>query len=163
MSDDEQQERYIDPNSGAAPQPGGFAVSVVETGKESPKQTNPPKDATYEAAQEHSAAPAGSQPGNPDGENASEAGTTESEDGGGNEAEVSAGASNDEGPTTTDESQGSADEADDQAGEEKDYSDVLAKKMPEVQRYMDQHPDEKAAIKAAEAQRDRPRQGVMEH
>lgn len=85
--------RYVDPNSGAAPQPGGFVASGVKV--KSQKQANPPVDPTYDASIEHQAAPQNTQPANPEGVNASESGTSEEGEGGGNLAPPSPGGSED--------------------------------------------------------------------
>lgn len=115
-------ERYVDPNSGAAAQPGGFANPLVAKGEEdgdqqevvSQPEVNPedqpqpqepkeksegseekepqhPGQATAEqqavvtnAEQEHSAAPAGEQPGQDGGKNAGESGASEDTEGEGN-------------------------------------------------------------------------------
>lgn len=72
---------YVDPNSGAAPQPGGLVSPGAVIEQQAPKMAEPPIDPIFDAEMEHSAGPQGSQPGNPDGENANEAGTSESEEG----------------------------------------------------------------------------------
>lgn len=60
-------ERYIDPNSGAAPQPGGFATHAAKAEpkveSKSEEQADPPTDPTHDASIEHQAAP---QPATPE-------------------------------------------------------------------------------------------------
>lgn len=58
QSEQKQSEPYVDPNSGAAPQPGGFVTTMGET-----PQAETETDAVLEADKEHSAAPLGDQPG----------------------------------------------------------------------------------------------------
>ena len=146
MSDDN--ERYIDPNSGAAPQPGGFASAKIQVseGEAEPKasgkaqqESNPVDDAETE----HSAA----------------SGDTSGTEGSGEgQSEAGAGASDPSGKS--DGSDGS--EEDDSEEAAKDYSELLDGNVPEVQKYLDKNPDEAEAVKAAEAE-GQARKGIVEY
>lgn len=132
-----EQARYVDPNSGAASQPGGFAIGSVETSERS-EQAEPATDPAYDAAIEHSAAPAGEQPANPDGVNAGESGESAEEQGAGN----------------SDPEPG--------ASEDQDFSEVLEGSVADVENHVRRNPQDKDAIIAAEQKRDKPRKGVLE-
>lgn len=174
-------ERYVDPNSGAAQQPGGFAMAKVVTEEKSKaKEAEPATDPSYDAKVEHSAGPAGEQPGDPDGANASETGQTAETEGGGSEEDPSAGASAEaKGDSKSEEPEAEAEGSTEEPKQEetpaeepkqeegpkeseKDYSELLEKKLDEVQSYMDSNPDEVAAIQAAESEREKPRKGIVE-
>lgn len=145
MSDDNKQDEappFIDPNSGAAPQPGGFVMQqATETSVES-GSGDEDRDPVLDHEIETQAGPAGEQPGNPDGENVSESGQSEDVSGDGN-PDATSGASDDD-----------ADDADaeDDGEEEKDYSELLSQNADVVKKYIDENPEEKDAVKAAEAE-----------
>lgn len=46
--------------------------------------------------------------------------------------------------------------------EEQDYSELLDKTVPDVVEYLEQHPEERDAVVAAEQKRENPRKGVLE-
>lgn len=145
--------RFVDPNSGAAPQPGGIAPTPV-VNEDAPKQEEPPVDRVLDAERETQAGPAGEQPGDPDGtgldpQDGDTDGETEGEPGGGDVTED--GEAEDGGETEDGEGE----------PEEKDYSDVLSKGVPEVEQYIEDHPEEKDAVIAAEKQ-GKNRKGITE-
>lgn len=151
-------DKYIDPNSGAAPQPGGYAHTPVEVPAEEQSDSEP-RDAAYDAAIEHEAAPLNDQPQN-DGETANEAGQTdedETTDGGAPAEEESTDEAGDD--------EAGDDEAADEGEEKQDYSELLDQSLGPIQKYLDEHPGEAEAIKAAEIDRagDDARKGVIEY
>lgn len=205
-------ERYVDPNSGAAPQPGSFAgAEAAEKGFGPPPLEadgtgaleQEPEPARYEAPGEQEAAESVSD-GYPalsdeaaqadidaaaDGESVEEGGAEPlppelvpggepgAEATGSEHAEIehqatSAGLSEgveptdpdgthpsvlpvEDGPSAAEESgdtEAPAEVDEDAADTEvKDYDDVLSGTVPEVVQYMEDHPDEKEAVQAAEA------------
>lgn len=142
---------YIDPNSGAAPQPGGFANAPVVS-EEPQDSSTEDRDPTYDATIETQAGPAGDQPG---GESGDPVGTDVTEDGGNPDAG--------DGASEGDSDENSDEEDSDEA--QSDYAELLDKNVPEVQAYIDEHPEEKDAIIAAERDRggDDARKGIVEY
>lgn len=133
---------YVEPNSGATAQPGGFvaygAESVMPAGSDTPAV--PDNDPEFEAKQgEAGKAVEGENP-NGDGQQG-DAGS-----------EASASPSGDE--TEAGDNTGST--------EENDYSELLEGNVPDVQKYLDEHPDEADAVKAAE-KKGKGRAGVLDH
>lgn len=177
MSDD-----YIDPNSGRAAQPGGFVAGGASNPIPDPEPTpelDSEADASYEAEQEHSAGPAGEQPGGTsDADGATDAqpeaeGGTEDSSAQAQAEDASDGGSTEEVPETGSEevpdeggnerTAGSEEEGE-QSGEQ-DYSELLNQSLGPIQEYIDAHPDEKAAIQAAEIDRagDDARKGILDY
>lgn len=156
---------YIDPNSGRASQPGGYAAAIVAVESDEAGQA-PETDPTYDAAIEHQAAPQGDQPQS-EGDNASESGTTEQDVQDGDAPEQQSGGDEQpepepEAPEQSEESGESSDAA------STDYSELLAGTVPTVQKYMDDNPGEADAVKMAEidkaaADEREPRKGIVEY
>lgn len=157
---------YVEPNSGAAPQPGGFVAfgseSVMPAGSDTPAV--PDNDPQYEAKQgEASKAVEGENP-NKDGQQ----GDTSTETPDGEAGEQEQGTPTEEEEAASEEQGGSEEEEQggdaqpEPAPEEKDYSELLEKNVPDVQKYLDEHPDEAGAVKAAE-KKGKGRAGVLEH
>lgn len=149
------EQRYIDPNSGAAPQPGGYANAPVQS-EESQGGADEVRDPTYDATIETQAAPGGDQPGGTSGEadGGDQTGDGGNPDAGDGASPAGDGASPD------------GDGADTPSGDDSsDYSELLDKNVPEIQEYIDEHPEEKDAIIAAEQDRagDDARKGIVEY
>lgn len=134
MSEDDQKEepRFIDPNSGAAPQPGGFVASVLpqETAGEDAGAARPDNDP--QAAEREAGEDAGNTPDMQGAAGADGADSTEDEQPQG-------------------ETEG-GDEEEQPEAEAKDYSSVLSGGVKDVQKYLEAHPEEKDAVIAAEKQ-----------
>lgn len=129
-------ERYIDPNSGAAPQPGGFvAFGESNVQPEAIEETEETTEETPETPEEPETPETPETPEEPTGEDETE----ESE-----------------------EEETPAEETPEEPAEGKDYSDLLSKSVDEVTAYIDEHPEEKDAIIAAESQREKPRKGITQ-
>lgn len=140
----EQNERYVDPNSGAAPQPGGRVSPGVSEETQQQMQAAYERteggDATYDASQEHEAAPAGPQPG---AEDAAPGGEV-------NEG-VPGTAGNPEATEETEETEGD------------EYDQLVSDKtVDELEEHIQAHPEDRDGIVAAEQKREHPRKGVLE-
>lgn len=119
-------ERYVDPNSGAAMQPGGFVAHRASTPAPEAPTEQPQND---ELADEPTVEP-----------------FVEEE-------------SFEEEPAEFEEDDEFVGDSEEAGG---GYDELLSQGVSAVERYVAQHPEEKAAIIAAEQQRDRPRKGVLE-
>jgi hypothetical protein len=140
MSDNnEEQPRYIDPNSGAAPQPGGFVASVLpqETAGEDAGEARPDNDP--QAAERAEGTEQGNTPDAPAGQPAGDAGADGAD--GTEDAPT--------GDSTEEQTEEQAEETEAQA---KDYSELLSGGVKDVQDYLKEHPEEKDAVIAAEKQ-----------
>lgn len=122
-------ERYIDPNSGAAPQPGGFVTPAAE---------NPPQDIPSFENQVQSE-PAQEDWDNQDAPQPAEEPQAEEPQ----EAQADA---------QGDDSDAEADADDAESEEQGDYSELLAGTVEDVLAYIEEHPEEKEAVQAAEAE-----------
>lgn len=119
-------ERYIDPNSGAAPQPGGFVTPAAD---------NPPQDIPSFENQAQSE-PAQEDWDNQDAPQPAEEPQAEEPQA---DAEVEG-------------EEGDADADDAESEEQDDYSELLAGTVEDVLAYIEEHPEEKGAVQAAEAE-----------
>lgn len=181
MSDKEETvapEDFVDPNSGRAAQPGAFASMGVqpEPGGEDGAGANVPEnDPEQPAKNDSDAVPEvegidnGEDPGaaseteddnvsegNVVPENAPEnlAGQVDPDAEGGQEleAETEGAPTEGEGPAADADAQSQSQPEGEGDSEEKDYSDVLSGSIPDVEKYINEHPDEKDAVIAAEKQ-----------
>lgn len=144
-------DEYIDPNSGRAPQPGGFTAAPVvstdpedrdvDTDVQDPQDGAPSEQSTEEQLEEWAK------------------GDEDSED-------------DDESTEQTEEPDASGDADKEESQEDdskeepaKDYSELLSNNLPEVQAYLAEHPDEVDAVKAAEIDRagDDARKGILNY
>jgi hypothetical protein len=159
---------YVDPNSGAAPQPGGFVAhgesSVMPEPAGSDIPQVPDNDPEFEAKQEDAS------PVEQEGENPNADGQTGEQEP--EETPASPAGEQEQGQPAEGEESGSSEGTED-AGTEgegdateeesvKDYSEVLSGTNPEVQKYIDEHPDEKDAVIAAE-KAGKNRAGIVEY
>lgn len=132
-------DEYIDPNSGRAPQPGGYAAAVVATDQvEDESQVD-------EATEEETPTEETEQPETP----------TEEE-----QPEQEQPAEEEEQAPATEEGEGEQ-----PTESEKDYSELLDQNLGPIQEYLQEHPDELEAVKAAEVARagDDARKGITEY
>lgn len=131
------EERYVDPNSGGAPQPGSYAGPHAAEKGFGP----PPVDAAGEGVLEEEVVPsayvAPGTEGSAELESAEEPEDDEPEDEPDEDPE----------PEESDEDEPEPEEE----PEAKDYSELLAENQPVVLEYIAAHPDEKEAVQAAEA------------
>lgn len=159
-----------DPNSGSAPQPGGFGHPGVSQA-ENPSEGLPAGDAAQVEPDPNPAATSDSEPretevtegaegdvnqllsdpGAGAGETPNEFDNAPAEDGG-NEPEPTEGAQTEVNQILSDAGAGD---------QSTDYSELLEKNLPEIEQYVEEHPEEKDAIIAAEEQREKPRKGVL--
>jgi len=131
----EDQPRFIDPNSGAASQPGGFVSSMV--GTEAPAGSDTP--AVPDNDPQAAARAEGTEVGNtPD-----MAPIEESKKG---EPEVST----EGGDGGNEEPKGDPEPEPEPEPEAKDYTKLLDKNIPEVVKFLEKHPEEKDAVIEAE-------------